>query len=65
MTLVGCFDGDELEELAGVQLGQLVDAALHDQVRGVEGPGGAVVVLGGGGVQGGAVHQEIELRLPG
>ena len=58
-------DGSELEEPAGVQLGQLVDAALHAQVRGVEGPGGAMVVLGKGRVEGGAVEQEIELRLPG
>src|SRR6185295_17959036 len=58
-------DGDELEELAGVQLGQLVDAALHDQVGSVERPGGALVVLGKGRVEGGAVEEEIELRLPG
>jgi hypothetical protein len=58
-------DGGELDKLTGVQLGQLVNAALHDQVRGVERPSGAVVVLGGGGVEGGAVEQEIELRLPG
>src|SRR6185436_15244853 len=59
------FDRDELEELAGVQLGQLVDAALHDQVGGVEGPGGTVVVLGKGRVEGGSVEEEIELRLAG
>jgi hypothetical protein len=58
-------DGRELDELAGAQLGQLVDAALHGQGRGVEGPGGALVVLGKGGVEGGAVEEEIELRLPG
>lgn len=39
-------DGDELEELAGVQIGDLVDVALLDEVGGVVGPGGAVVVLG-------------------
>jgi hypothetical protein len=59
-------DGDELKELAGVQLGQLVDATLHDQVRGVEGPSGALVVLGKGSVEAaGSVEQEIELCLPG
>src|SRR5262245_1008875 len=58
-------DGDELEELAGVQLGQLVDAALADQDGGVEGPGGTVVVLGKGRVEGGSVEEEIELCLAG
>lgn len=52
-------DRDELEKLAGVQLGQLVEAALHDQGGGVEGLGGAVVVLGGGGVEGGASEQDL------
>jgi len=59
-------DIDELEELAGVQLGQLVDTTLHDQARGVEGPGGTMVGLGGGGVESRAVEEEIELVcLPG
>ena len=34
------------DELAEVQLGQLVGAALHEQGGGGEGPGGAVVLLG-------------------
>ena len=35
----------ELEELAGVQVGQLLDVGLLDEDAGVEGPGGAVGVL--------------------
>lgn len=58
-------DGDELEELAGMQLGQLVNAALHDHGGGVEGPDGTVVVLGKGRVEGDAVEEEIKLHLPG
>ena len=38
---------------------------MHEQVRGVEGPGGAVVVLGKGRVKGGAVEEQVLLGLAG
>lgn len=41
-----------------------MDAALRSQDRGVQESGGAVVVLGEGLVEGAAVEEEIELRLP-
>ena len=58
-------DRGELDELALVQLGDLVDAALLDKVGGVERPGGTLVVEGGGGVDRVAVEEEIELGLAG
>ena len=58
-------EGDQLEALAGVQGCDLVDLALLEEVGGVVGPGGAVVVLGVRGVEGGAVEEEVELGLAG
>ena len=58
-------EGDQLEALAGGQGGDLLNGALVDEVGGVVGPDGAVVVLGVGGVEGGAVQAEIELGLAG
>jgi hypothetical protein len=43
----------------GVQLGLLVDAALHGQGGGGEGPGGAVVILGKVRIEGGAVEEDL------
>ena len=58
-------EGDQLKALAGVQGCDLVDAALLEEVGGVVGPGGAVVVDSVRGVEGGAGQAEIELGLAG
>src|SRR6185369_11215463 len=61
----GLLDRGELDEFARVQFGDLVDPALLDEVGGVKRPGGVLVVEGGGGVEGGAVEEEVELGLAG
>lgn len=62
---VGCSREVSWRSWLGAQLGVLMDAALLNEVGGVEGPGGALVVLGEGGVEGGAVEEEVEAGLAG
>jgi len=47
-TSAGMLNGRELEELAWPQLGNFVDGTLLEEVSGIEGPGGALVVEGEG-----------------